>query len=157
VIPLGRLASALVAAAVISTPATAAGQAPRTLDASAKRISDAFVRALVVKHDPRSAANFTSERIEVLRKLSAGFVRDGVDKVVGQSRILRGCKSAARDKPSKRGDCVRYRLRGSRRAGGGERVTNGDFKLWLRQESGSWKVWAYDYSALVTVCPRVCK
>jgi hypothetical protein len=157
VIAPARLASILFAAVALGTPASAAGEVQRPIGASAKRVADAFVRALVVKHDPRGAAEFTRAQPAELRKLNAGFVRDGVDTLVGQSRILRGCKAAAREKPSPRGDCVRYRVRGSRRIGRGERVTEGDLRIWLRQETGRWRVWAYAYSAEVTDCPTGCK
>ena len=155
-IPTARLALVLVAAAALSAAASAGGEASRPLDAGAKRVSDAFVRALVVKHAPGVAKVYTSARIEELRRLNAGFVRDGIGTIVGPSRILRGCRASLRAKASSRGDCVLYHLRGSRRAGRSERLTDADFKIWLRQEVGAWKVWAYDYSAIVTACPSKC-
>ncbi len=114
------------------------------------------MRALVVKHAPSSAKRFTSARVEELRKLSTGFAKEGVDRVIGSSRIVRGCKTTVREKPSARGDCVLYHLRGSVRVNDRERRTDADFKLWLRVEMRSWKVWAYAYSAIVTVCPKRC-
>jgi hypothetical protein len=152
-----RLAPALVAAAAVGVASTAAATGPASLGNAAKTVSDAFVHALVVKHDPVRAHNFTSARILELRKLSSGFVRDGVDTVVGRSRILRGCRATPSAQPSRRGDCVLYHLRGSRKVQSGQRITDADFKVWLRQEAGRWRVWAYDYSALVTTCLSTCR
>jgi hypothetical protein len=151
-----RLA-ALVATAGVGAASTAAAASPAPIGTQAKSVSDAFVRALVVKHDPAGARSFTSARVLDLRRLSSGFVRDGVDTVVGRGRILRGCRAMPSDRPSARGDCVLYHLRGSRKSQGRERVTDADFKIWLRQEAGRWKVWAYDYSALVTTCLAACR
>ncbi len=152
-----RLASALLVAAALTSAATSAqAGTSRPLDATAKSVSDTFVRSLVVRRDLVSARRSTSPRFADLQRLSSGFVRDGVDSVVGPSRILRGCRTTATGKPSPRGDCVLYHLRGRRRAQGIERRTDAAFKIWLRQETGAWKVWAYDYSALVTACPGRC-
>jgi hypothetical protein len=156
-ISTARIALVLVAATAFSAAPAAGGEASRPLDASAKRVSDAFVHALVVKHSPVGAKLYTSARIEDLRRLSAGFVRDGIGSVVGPSRILHACRATLREKPSPRGDCIRYRLRGIRRVGRGQRVTDADFRIWLRQEMNAWKVWAYNYSATVTACPSNCR
>jgi hypothetical protein len=153
-----RLASTLTVAAALVTAASAAqAETSRPLNQVAKGASDAFVRALVVKRDLPSARRYTSKRFTDLQKLHAGFAHDGVDTVAGASRIVRGCRATQHAKPSPRGDCVLYHLRGHRRANGEERRTDADFKIWLRLEMGSWKVWAYDYSALVTVCPTGCR
>ena len=144
-------------AVTLGAASTAAAATPAPLDTTAKGVSDAFVRALAVKHDLNTARKFTIGRFPELRKLSSGFVRDGVDRVVGQSRILRGCRASPSERSSPRGDCVLYHLLGSRKTGSGERVTDADLKVWLRRGTGRWKVWAYDYSALVTTCLSACR
>ncbi len=153
-----RLASTLLVAAALVTAATAArAETSRPLTPDAKGASDAFVRALVVERDVPVARRYASRQFRDLAKLRAQFVRDDVDTVVGTSRILRGCRSTATGRASPRGDCVLYHLRGRLRVEGDEKRTDADFKLWLRRELGVWKVWAYNYSALVTVCPVACR
>jgi hypothetical protein len=152
-----RMASTLTLAALVATASTAQAEAPRPLNRTAKKASDAFVHALVVKHDVPSARPFASRRFSDLARLRAGLVKDGVNTVAGPSRIVRGCRSTSKAKVSPRGDCVFYHLRGRRRTGADERRTDAEFKIWLRIEMGSWKVWAYAYSALVTVCRAPCR
>jgi hypothetical protein len=153
-----RLAWTLVVAAALVTAAPVArAETSQPLSPAAKSASDAFVRALVVRRDLAAARRYASPRFADIRKIGTGFVRDGVDTVVGASRVLRGCRSLPSSKPSPRGDCVLYHLRGGLRAKGSERRTDADFKVWVRQETGSWRVWAYSFSALVTVCPGSCR
>jgi hypothetical protein len=151
------LAPLLAASVITATASAAAGPSPSQLDLQAKRVSDTFVQALVVKHDLARAARFASPHFGDLQRLSADFVREGVDTIVGQSRIVRGCRVRSLDRPSSRGDCVFYRLRGSRRTNASERVSDGAFKVWLRREAAAWKVWAYEYSGSVTVCAGRCQ
>jgi hypothetical protein len=144
-------------AAVVTASASAAGPPSQPLDLQAKRVSDAFVQALVVKHDLARAGRFASPHFGDLQKLSDDFMREGVDTIVGRSRIVRGCRVRSLDKPSSRGDCVFYRLRGNKRTSASERVSNGAFRVWLRHEADAWKVWAYEYSGSVTVCAGRCQ
>jgi hypothetical protein len=152
----GRLATALAAAAGLAAAPCAAAATPARLDANAKQVADAFARALVLRHDLATARAYASARFAALRRLRDGFAREGVDTIVGPSRILRGCRLRPAERPSARGDCVDFRVRGRRRTAAAERRSEGDFRVWLRREPAGWKVWAYRYAARVTICPGTC-
>lgn len=151
----GRLATALAAAGLAAAPC-AASATPVRLDEQARQVADAFARALVLRHDLAAARAYASARFAGLRRLRDGFAREGVDAILAPSRILRGCRLRPREQPSSRGDCVDFRVRGRRRTAAAERRSEGDFRVWLRREPAGWKVWAYRYTARVTICPGAC-
>ena len=136
----------LTTSAALLLAAPACGGQHRPLDAHAVRVADLFMTELVVHKNPTAARKYADAGVgSAVPDLRAGVRNQGLNRIVGHGRIIRGCMGTVGSiTVSQSGDdCIRFLVKG-RYTLSHLHLSTAVFNLYMSPIKGSWRVSSYD-------------